>query len=69
VLLARRTGMRLRIAAVEVSIVDLAWVATTAVVIAAADMSGVGVAVAVAMGFGVLAFAVLQIFFARRITD
>ncbi len=69
VVAVRVRGRTLRRAAVEVSVIDLAWVAATAVVIATVDLSGFGLAVAIVMGVGVLDFATLQLFFARRIVE
>ena len=65
-LVAGRSTRRLRVAALAVSLADLAWVAATVVVLAAVDLTTAGRIVAVVMGIGVLDFALLQLWFRHR---
>ena len=52
--------------ALATSVLDLAWVAATVVVLAAVDLTGLGQLVAVVMGVAVLDFAALQLWFRSR---
>lgn len=58
---------RLATTALLTSVADLAWVAATAVVLAAVDLTTAGRVVAVVMGVGVLDFALLQLWFRSRL--
>lgn len=63
---SRLAGESLRRAAAVISDADIAWVIATVVVVGTADLNGFGRFIAVAMGIGVLDFALLQIWFRRR---
>ena len=58
---------RLGTVALATSVVDLAWVAATVVVLATVDLTGAGRVVAVATGLAVLDFALLQLWFRSRL--
>lgn len=58
---------RLRATALATSVVDLAWIAATAVVLATVDLTGTGRVVAVVVGVAVLDLALLQLWFRRRL--
>jgi len=66
VLLGARSR-RLGTVALATSVVDLAWVAATVVVLATVDLTGAGRVVAVATGLAVLDFALLQLWFRSRL--
>jgi hypothetical protein len=66
-IVARRATGRLRPATLAISLLDLAWVAGTAVVLATVDLTATGRAVAIISGLGVLDFAVLQLWFRSRL--
>lgn len=66
-LVARRATGRLRSATLAISLVDLAWVAGTVAVLAAADLTTAGRVIAIISGLGVLDFAVLQLWFRSRL--
>lgn len=67
VALGARSSRHLATTALLTSVLDLAWVAATAVVLATVDLTGVGRLVAVAMGLAVLDFAVLQLWYRSRV--
>lgn len=67
VALGARSQHRLALTALLTSAADLAWVAATVVVLATVDLTGWGRAVAVGMGLVVLDFALLQLWFRRRL--
>ncbi len=66
-IVSRQEEHSLRTEAMAVSAVDFAWVVATVIVIGAAGLSGLRETIAILMGVGVLDFAILQLFFARRI--
>lgn len=66
VALGVRSSRHVATTALLTSVLDLAWVAATAVVLAAVDLTGIGRLVAVAMGLAVLDFAVLQLWYRNR---
>lgn len=66
-LVAARAKGRLATAALAVSIGDLAWVAATGVALATVDFTTTGAVLAVVVAVGVLDFALLQLWFRRRV--
>lgn len=65
---AARASRSLRPAALAVSVADAAWIVGTAVVLATVDLTTTGWVLAVAMGVGVADFAILQLWFRRRLS-
>ncbi|MEO7397964.1 MAG: hypothetical protein ABIW84_05325 [Ilumatobacteraceae bacterium] len=65
-IVAARARAHLRSLTLAISILDIAWVAATAIVLAAVDLTTSGRVVAVVLGLGVLDFAVLQLWFRSR---
>lgn len=66
-LVAARATKSLPSAALAISVADVAWVVGTVVVLATVDLTTTGWIVAVAMGVGVADFALLQLWFRRRL--
>jgi hypothetical protein len=66
VALGARSSRHLANTALLTSVLDVAWVAATVVVLATVDLTGLGQAVAVGMGIAVADFAVLQLWFRSR---
>jgi len=67
VALGARSSRWLATTALLTSVADLAWVAATVVVLATVDLTGLGQVVAVGMGVAVADFALLQLWFRRRL--
>jgi hypothetical protein len=68
VALGARSSRHLVRTALATSVLDLAWVVATVVVLATVDLTGAGQVVAVGMGVAVLDFAVLQLWLRSRVT-
>lgn len=66
VALGVRSSRYLANTALLTSVLDLAWVAATVVVLATVDLTGAGQAVAVVVGVAVLDFALLQLWLRSR---
>lgn len=66
VALGVRSSRYLSNTALLTSVVDLAWVAATVVVLATVELTGLGRVLAVVMGVAVLDFAVLQLWLRSR---
>lgn len=62
-----RSRPRLATTALVTSVADVAWVMATVVVLATVDLTATGRVAAVVMGIGVLDFALLQLWFRRRL--
>jgi len=69
VALGARSSRHLVRTALVTSVLDLAWVVATVVVLATVDLTGAGQVVAVGMGVAVLDFAALQLWFRSRVTQ
>lgn len=67
VALAARSTHGLCRNALVISMLDLAWVLATAIVLATGDLTTTGTVVALVMGVGVLDFALLQLWLRRRL--